>query len=333
VRVAIVGATGVVGREMKAVLEERAFPISDLRLLASARSVGTVIDGIPVQEATPEAFEGVDLALFSASSDIARKLAPAARDRGALVIDNSSAFRADPACPLVVPEINAETLDGPDGQGHGGIVANPNCSTILLAMALHPIRSLASIRRVVVCSYQAVSGAGAPAIDELRSQEEAEARGEPPVAEVFPAVIAHNVMPWVGEIGADGYTEEESKVRSELRRILADPELPVATTCVRVPVWRAHSEAVHVELDRKVEPGELLEAYRKAPGVVAHESDFPTPRDVAGKDSVHVGRIRADRAFVPGLALWCVMDQLRKGAALNAIQIAETAALPGRLGR
>jgi len=319
VRVAIVGATGAVGREMKAVLEEREFPIRELRLLASERSAGNAIDGIAVQEATPDAFEGIDLALFSASSDVARRLAPAARDSGALVIDNSSAFRADPACPLVVPEINAEAL-----VGHAGIIANPNCSTILLAMALHPIRALASIRRVVACTYQAVSGAGAPAIEELRRQEIAEARGEPPVAEVFPAVIAHNVMPWVGEIGDDGYSEEESKVRSELRRIFDEPDLPVATTCVRVPVWRAHSEAVHVELDREIEPEALVRAYSEAPGVVVHATDFPTPRDVAGKDPVHIGRIRADRAFVPGLALWCVMDQLRKGAALNAIQIAET---------
>jgi len=318
-RVAIVGATGAVGREMKAVLEERAFPVSDLRLLASERSAGSAIDGIPVQAAVPEAFEGVDLALFSASSGVARELAPAARDRGAVVVDNSSAFRADPDCPLVVPEINAAAL-----AGHNGIIANPNCSTILLAMALHPIRALASIRRVVVCSYQAVSGAGAAAIDELRQQEAAEARGERPVAGVFPAVIAHNVLPWVGEIGADGYSEEESKVRAELRRILEDPDLPVATTCVRVPVWRAHSEAVHIELDRELEPAALVEAYREAPGVVVHASGFPTPRDVAGKDPVHIGRIRADRAFVPGLALWCVMDQLRKGAAVNAIQIAET---------
>jgi len=319
VKVAIVGATGAVGREMKALLAERGFPVDELRLLASARSVGAQVDGLTVQEATPEAFEDIDLALFSASSDVARELAPAARDRGALVIDNSSAFRADPACPLVVPEINAETLDA-----QNGIVANPNCSTILLAMALAPLRKLAAIRRVIVCSYQAVSGAGAAAIDELRSQEAAEAAGNSPVADVFPAVIAHNVMPWVGDFGADGYSVEETKIRDELRRILEQPDLPVAATCVRVPVWRAHAEAIHVELDQPVDPASAADAFRHAPGIVLHEKDFPTPRDAAGKDPVHIGRIRADRAFDPGLALWCVMDQLRKGAALNAIQIAES---------
>jgi aspartate-semialdehyde dehydrogenase len=323
VRVAIVGATGAVGRELKAVLEERAFPVRELRLLASARSAGGQIDGIEIHEATPDAFDNIDLALFSASSTVAKALAPAARERGAVVVDNSSAFRADPECPLVVPEINGETLGSHQGV-HARIIANPNCSTILLSMALHPLRSLASIRRVVVCSYQAVSGAGADAMEELRTQEAAEARGEAPVAEVFPTVIAHNAMPWVGSMGADGYSEEESKVRSELRRIFTDPELPVAATCVRVPVWRAHAEAVHVELDRAVSPAAAADAFRDAPGIVLHESGFPTPRDVAGKDGVHIGRIRADRAFEPGLALWCVMDQLRKGAALNAIQIAET---------
>ena len=319
-RVAIVGATGAVGREMRALLAERNFPVDELRLLASARSAGTTIDRLEVREATPAAFEGIDLALFSASADVARALAPAARDQGALVVDNSSAFRADPACPLVVPEINGETLDG-----HVGIVANPNCSTILLSMALAPLRKLARIERVVVCSYQAVSGAGAAAIDELKRQEACEAEGKPPVAEVFPAVIAHNVMPWVGDFDDEGYSVEESKVRSELRRILDRPALPVAATCVRVPVWRAHAEAVHVELDRKVDPEEAASAFRGAPGIVLHETGFPTPRDAAGKDPVHIGRIRADRAFEPGLALWCVMDQLRKGAALNAIQIAESA--------
>jgi len=327
VKVAIVGATGAVGREMKAVLEERKFPVSELRLLASARSAGAVIDGIPVEEARPEAFDGIDVALFSASSGIAQELAPGIRDRGAWVIDNSSAFRADSECPLVVPEINADSMRELKERGRGGIIANPNCSTILLAMALHPLRSLAAIRRVVVCSYQAVSGAGAAAMEELQEQEKAEGRGEPPIPVVFPAVIAHNVVPWVGDIGPDGYSVEESKVRSELRRIFDSPDLPVAATCVRVPVWRAHAEAVHVELDREIAIREALDAYREAPGTVLHPVDFPTPRDVAGKDSVHIGRIRADRAFDPGLALWCVMDQLRKGAALNAIQIAEAVAL------
>lgn len=313
-KVAIVGATGVVGREMRSILKERAFPISELRLLASSARTE---DGIAYEKATAAAFQGVDLAFFAADADVSRALAPVARDHGALVVDNSSAFRMDADCPLVVPEINAEELDG-----HRGIIANPNCSTIVLAMAL---QKLPELKRVVVCTYQAVSGAGKAGQEELRNQEAAESRGEDPVVGVFPKPIAHNVIPWVQNIEADGYSTEETKVQNELRRILNRPELPVAATCVRVPVWRAHSEAVHVELDSEVTPEEAADRLRQADGVVVHDEDLPTPRDVAGKDTVHIGRIRRDRAFVPGLALWCVMDQLRKGAALNAIQIAERA--------
>ena len=313
-RVGIVGATGVVGREMRSILEERAFPVSELRLFASSSRTE---DGISYEKATAEAMTGLDLALFAADGDVARSMAPVARDNGALVVDNSSAFRMDPDCPLVVPEINGSLLDS-----HNGIVANPNCSTIVLAMALH---KLPELKRVVVCTYQAVSGAGIAAQNELRDQEAAEAAGENLVARVFPKPIAHNVIPWVQAIGDDGYSTEETKVRDELRRILERPELPVSATCVRVPVWRAHSEAVHVELESEVSPAELASRLQGAEGVVVHEDELPTPRDVAGKDPVHIGRIRRDRAFVPGLALWCVMDQLRKGAALNAVQIAERA--------
>ncbi|MHC4959861.1 MAG: aspartate-semialdehyde dehydrogenase [Planctomycetota bacterium] len=317
ISVAIVGATGAVGREMLAVLEQRDFPVGELKLLASSRSAGQTVGGYTVQTATPEAFAGVDLALFSAGSAISKELAPAARAAGALVVDNSSAFRLDPDCPLVVPEINGDDLDH-----HNGVVANPNCSTILLAMALAP---LPGVRRAVVCSYQAVSGAGHRAIEELRAQEQADRDGEEPVSEVFPTVLAHNVIPWVQGIEEDGFSTEETKVLNETRRILKRPDLDVSATCVRVPVWRAHAEAVHVDLDAPLSPDDARKLYERAPGVKIYSDGFPTPRDVAGSDEVHVGRLRNDRAFQPGLALWCVMDQLRKGAALNAVQIAERA--------
>jgi len=322
--VAVVGATGAVGREMITVLQERGFPVTDLRVLASARSNGRTLGAFgrehEVQPAEPGAFRGVDLALFSAGAEVSRALAPAARAAGALVIDNSSAFRLDPECPLVIPELNGDTLEG-----HAGIVANPNCSTILLCMAVAPLQRAAGIRRLVACSYQAVSGAGARAIEEMRRQEEAERAGQVPECDVFPAVIAHNVIPWVQAIGEDGHSTEETKVRDETRRILGLPDLPIGTTCVRVPVWRAHAEAVHVALERPLPPADALALYEKAEGIRVRRDDIPTPREVSGTDEVHVGRVRTDRAFTPGLALWCVMDQLRKGAALNAVQIAERA--------
>jgi aspartate-semialdehyde dehydrogenase len=329
-RVAVVGATGLVGREMVAVLEERGFPVDELRLLASERSAGASLRAFgtehEVRPLAEDAFRGIDLALFSAGSATARAFAPAARRAGALVIDNSSAFRMDPGCPLVVPEINGETLSG-----HDGIVANPNCSTILLCMALSPLRG-AGLRGVVVCSYQAVSGAGARATAELEQQEQAEARGAPPAAKEFPCVLAHNVIPWVQRIEADGYSTEETKVRDETRRIFGSPGLAVGATCVRVPVLRAHAEAVHVGLERGVEREEAERLLAEAPGLRVWREGFPTPREVAGTDEVHVGRIRLDRAFEPGLALWCVMDQLRKGAALNAVQIAERVGAPAASG-
>jgi len=323
IRVAIVGATGAVGQEMQAVLRQRAFPVEELRLLASERSVGQRIGDHEVRLAEPAAFEGIDLALFSAGSEISRRLAPAARAAGALVVDNSSAFRLDADTPLVVPEINGDAA-----LGHSGIIANPNCSTILLAMALWPLHRVAGVRRVVLCSYQAVSGAGAAAMEELRRQEADEAAGREPSSEIFPKVLAHNVIPWVQGIAQDGYSSEETKVLDETRRILELPDLAVSATCVRVPVWRAHAEAVHVELERELSPDAAQDAYADAPGVRVMEEGFPTPREVAGTDDVFVGRVRTDRALRPGLALWCVMDQLRKGAALNAVQIAERALAP-----
>jgi len=322
--VAVVGATGAVGQEMVTVLEERGFGVTDLRLLASERSDGRTLSALgrehEVRPAEPGAFAGVDLALFSAGAEVARALAPAARAAGALVIDNSSAFRLDPRCPLVIPELNGDTLGS-----HAGIVANPNCSTILLCMAVAPLHRAVGVTRIVVCSYQAVSGAGARAIEEMRRQEEADRTGRAPDCAVFPAVIAHNVIPWVQAIDEDGHSTEETKVRDETRRILGLPDLPVGATCVRVPVWRAHAEAVHVALERPLSPADALALYDEAPGIRGRRGDIPTPREVSGTDEVHVGRVRTDRAFEPGLALWCVMDQLRKGAALNAVQIAECA--------
>jgi len=300
VKVAIVGASGFVGAEMRKVLAERRFPADEVRLLAS-RTRGEF------KKATPDALKGCDLALFAADADTARRLAPSCEG---LVVDNSSAFRM--THPLIVPEINGGEI------GDARLLANPNCSTILLAMAVHAL----PVRRVVVCSYQAVSGAGAAALDELARQEKGEGGGE---GSVFPKPIARNVIPWVQGFGDDGYSTEETKVRDELRRILGKPALPVSATCVRVPVERAHAEAVHLELEEELSPADAAERMAATAGVVVHADDFPTPRDVAGKDTVHIGRIRRDRAFTPGLALWCVMDQLRKGAALNAIQIAERA--------
>jgi aspartate-semialdehyde dehydrogenase len=320
--VAVVGATGAVGLEMIAVLEQRKFPVGELRLLASPRSAGRGLKAFgrehEVRPAEAEALRGVDVALFSAGSETAKRLGPIARDMGALVIDNSSAFRMDPLCPLVVPELNGDAL-----KGHRGIIANPNCSAILLCMAVAPLHGAAGLVRVVACTYQAVSGAGARAMDELRRQEEAERAGLPLEHKVFPAVIAHNVIPWVTGMLPDGYTVEETKLRDETRRILGLPGLPLTATCVRVPVLRAHSQAMHVELGSALAPDEALSLYGKAPGVRAVRDGLPTPREVAGSDDVVVGRVRLDRAFSPGLALWCVMDQLRKGAALNAVQIAE----------
>ena len=322
VTVAVVGATGAVGREMIAVLEQRRFPVGELRLLASPRSAGRTLLAFgrehEVKPADADALRGVDVALFSAGSETSKRLGPMARDLGALVIDNSSAFRMDPLCPLVVPELNGDAL-----KGHKGIIANPNCSAILLCMAIAPLHKAATVKRIVACTYQAVSGAGARAMDELEKQEEAERKGAPLEHKVFPAVIAHNVIPWVTGLLRDGYSVEETKLRDETRRILGIEGLPLTSTCVRVPVLRAHAQAVHMELGKPLAPDEALKLYANAPGVRAVREGLPTPREIAGTDDVVVGRVRTDRAFTPGLALWCVMDQLRKGAALNAVQIAE----------
>jgi aspartate-semialdehyde dehydrogenase len=324
--VAVVGATGAVGAELLRVLERRAFPVERLLPLASQRSAGTTVSfrgtDIPVKELSAEAFEGVDLAFFSAGGDISRRFATVARNAGAIVIDNSSVFRMDPEVPLVIPEINGE-----DVQRHRGLIANPNCTTAVALMAIYPLHRAFGVRRVFAASYQAVSGSGARAINELRSQVEAAAEKRPAVAEVYPHPIAFNVLPHVDSFLPSGYTKEEMKMQNEGRRIMHLPVFRASVTCVRVPVYRAHSVAVSAEFERSVSIEEAHEVLAKAPGLELvdepQKNRYPMPLFTAGKDNCEVGRVRLDCAFENGLAFWVSGDQLLKGAALNAVQIAE----------
>ncbi|MCC6669818.1 MAG: aspartate-semialdehyde dehydrogenase [Planctomycetes bacterium] len=324
-RVAVVGATGAVGQEFLAVLAERRFPLASLRLLASPRSAGRRLrfagEELPVEPLTPDAFRGVDLALFSAGGTVAREYARHAVAAGAVVVDNSSAFRMDPNVPLVVPEINLAAA-----RNHQGVIANPNCSTILLCLTLRPLQVAAGLRRVVVSTYQAASGAGQRAMEELRAATTSLVlEGRRPAPKVLPHSLAFNLFPQVDVFTEGGFTREEDKMQNETRKILDLPDLPVEATCVRVPVERCHSESVSVELDRSLTPAAAREAFVRAAGVVVVDGDpaYPMPVFVAGTDPVAVGRIRASRAFAHGLCYWLVGDQLRKGAALNAVQIAE----------
>ena len=326
-RVAIVGATGAVGMEFLAVLETRRFPLRDLRLLASPRSAGQRLsfagESLPVEALGPDSFRGVDLALFSAGGSVSREHGPRAVAAGAIVVDNSSAFRLDDGVPLVVPEVNAAAL-----AGHRGLIANPNCSTILLALALAPLQRTAGVRAVVVSTYQAASGAGQQAMLELRSSSAAVLRGEAaPPPRALPQSLAFNVFPQVDVLQADGYTREEDKLLYELRKILGLPQLRVDATCVRVPVERCHSESVAVELERPLAVAAARELLARAPGLEfvdpLAQPPYPMPRERAGTDAVAIGRLRAGRVFSHGLTFWLVGDQLRKGAALNAVQIAE----------
>lgn len=325
IHVAIAGATGAVGQEFLAILEQRAFPVASMRLMASPRSAGTTMrwqgEDITIENLAEADFAGVDVAFFSAGSSQAEHARRAAAE-GALVVDNSSAFRMDPDVPLVVPEVNAASA-----ADHGGIIANPNCSTIILAVVLAPLLRRVGIRRVVVSTYQAVSGSGAAALAELDAQGEAERAGEPLTAEIYPAPIHGNVIPFVQAFGDDDITTEEWKMVRETRRILDAPELPISATCVRVPVRRAHSEAVNIEFDRDVSPDDVRAWLAEAPGVQVIDEPatlaFPTPRDASGGDDVLVGRIRRDPGHPQAIDLWLTGDQLRKGAALNAVQIAE----------
>ena len=329
--VAIVGATGAVGREMLAILEERCFPLRALRLFASPRSAGTRVpfrgaDIVVESLDSGASIEGVDLALFSAGKGISKEWAPRFRDAGALVVDNSSAFRADPACPLVVPEVNPHALERIDGPA---IIANPNCSTILALVAVTPIHRAIPVERMVAATYQAASGAGAAAMAELESQAHAFANGTPLDTSIFGRQYLFNVFSHNSAVGPDGSNEEERKLLTETRRLWESDSVRIAATCVRVPTLRAHAEAIHLELSRATSEDEvrvLLAAARGVRIVDDRASNvFPEPLDAAGRDEVLVGRIRMD-ASVPGnrgVALFLCGDQIRKGAALNAIQIAE----------
>jgi aspartate-semialdehyde dehydrogenase len=316
--IAIVGATGAVGLELLEVLKRRAFPIANVRLLASARSAGKRIDQLSVEELREDSFRDIDIAFFSAGGDISRKFVPIARDAGAVVIDNSSAFRMEPDVPLVIPEIN-----GRDVANHRGIIANPNCTTAVALMALYPLHLALGDKRVIASSYQAVSGSGARAIAELEKQV-ATPDAQP---EVYPHRIAFNVLPHVDSFLPSGYTKEEMKMQNEGRRIMHLPDFRASVTCVRVPVYRAHSVAVSAEFERAVSVDEAHEVLAKAPGLdlldEPQRNVYPMPLEAAGKDNCQVGRVRLDCALENGLAFWVSGDQLLKGAALNAVQIAE----------
>jgi aspartate-semialdehyde dehydrogenase len=326
--VAVVGATGVVGRTMTAVLHERDFPVGELRLLTSERSAGRSIElhgrhheyGL----AEPAAFDGVDLALFSAGADVSRHLAPEAADRGATVIDNSNAWRMEPDVPLVVSQVNPDDLEG-----HEGIIANPNCSTMQLVPVLMALRDAVGLVRVVVDTYQSVSGTGADAIDELEGQVRAHAAGEPLASAVYPHQIAFNALPEIDTFLENGYTREEWKVVAESRKILHLPDLRLSCTAVRIPVFTSHSEAIHVETRRPVTPDRARTLFAAVPGVVVVDDPanhaYPLATDAAGRDEIFVGRIRQDASIADdrGLALWVVSDNLRKGAATNAVELAE----------
>lgn len=327
--VAIVGASGAVGQELLKVLDHRDFPIDELRLFGSKRSAGSkvVFRGreLTIRELTRDEslFEGIDIAFTSAGAGTSREFADVITARGAIMIDNSSAFRMDPDVPLVVPEVNAaDALDAPRR-----IIGNPNCTTIQMVVALAPIDRLAKIRRIRVATYQAASGAGASAMQELADQHAALASGKEPKVEKFVAQLAYNVIPHIDVFTDNGYTKEEMKMVNETRKIMHDPDIRVSATCVRVPVMRSHSEAIWVETEKPLTVAEARAAFEAAPGVVVMddpaEKVYPMPLELAGCDPVYVGRIRQDLAGDNAIAFWTVSDQIRKGAALNAVQIAE----------
>lgn len=327
--VAVAGATGVVGRQMLNVLESRNFPVSKIKLLASARSVGQKLsfkgEEIPVEELTESSFKGVDIALFSAGGGTSKKFAPFAAKDGCIVIDNSSAWRMDPSVPLVVPEVNADAIPT-----HKGIIANPNCSTIQMVVVLQPLHAAAGLTRVVVSTYQAVSGAGKDAIEELRAQSAAVLAGETYAPKIFPHQIAFNCIPQIPQADAfteNGYTSEEMKMINETKKIMGLPDLPVSATTVRVPVVTGHSESVNIETAKKLTAQQARDLLAGAPGVVLQDDPakqlYPLASNCAGSGDTFVGRIREDLSHPNGLVMWIVSDNLLKGAAYNAVQIAE----------
>jgi len=325
-RVAIVGATGLVGQEFIKVLEQRDFPMTSIRLLASDRSAGKKLfvnqQEIRVEETAPESFQEIDIALFSAGAEVSRYFSPIAAQSGAVVIDNSSAFRMVPEVPLVIPEVNPEDI-----KQHRGIIANPNCSTIQMVVALYPLHKVNPIKRITVDTYQAVSGTGSAAVDELATQVKQVLEGQTTIPHVYPHQIAFNVLPEIDVFLDNGYTKEEWKVVEETRKIMHDEDISISATCVRVPVFTGHSEAIHVEFRQPMSPEEARRILTHAPGIRILDdpsiSLYPQAWSAAGSDDVFVGRIRRDVSNPHGLAMWVVADNLRKGAALNTVQIAE----------
>jgi aspartate-semialdehyde dehydrogenase len=325
-KVAIVGATGLVGREFIKTLEQRNFPAALIQLFASDRSAGRKLpvgqEEIEVRETAPESFKGIDIALFSAGAEVSRHFSPIAAQSGAVVIDNSSAFRMVPTVPLVVPEVNPEDI-----KWHKGIIANPNCSTIQMVTALYPLHKVNPIKRIVVDTYQAVSGTGAAAVEELLTQVKQVLDGQTTVPHVYPHQIAFNMLPEIDVFLDNGYTKEEWKMVEETKKIMHAEDIAISATCVRVPVFTGHSEAVHIEFSQPMSPEDAQRILTQAPGVKVLDdttiSLYPQPWSAVGTDEVFVGRIRRDASNQNGLAMWIVADNLRKGAALNTVQIAE----------
>jgi aspartate-semialdehyde dehydrogenase len=324
--IAVVGATGAVGGELLRVLERRNFPIASLRPLGSARSAGKSVrfrdESIAVAELNARSFDQIDIAFFSAGGEISRTFVPLARNTGAIVIDNSSVFRMEPDVPLVIPEINGE-----DVRKHEGLIANPNCTTAVALMAIYPLHRVFGVLRVFAASYQAVSGSGVRAIEELRAQVECAVQDRQSTPQVYPHPIAFNVLPHVDVFLETGYTKEEMKMQNEGRKIMHLPEFRASVTCVRVPVYRAHSVAISAEFEKKISVEQAREILAKAPGLELidepQKNRYPTPLNAAGKENCQAGRVRLDCAFKNGLSFWVCGDQLLKGAALNALQIAE----------
>lgn len=325
-RVAILGATGAVGTELIELLDRRNFPLAELKLLASPRSAGKTLpfkgEQLEVEAVSEEAFKGIDLVLASAGGSTSKAWAAKAVAAGAVVIDNSSAFRMDPAVPLVVPEVNPKAA-----AAHRGIIANPNCTTILMAVAVWPLHQVQPVRRIVAATYQSASGAGARAMEEVKAQARAILAGETPTAEAFPYPLAFNLFPHNSALDERGYCEEEMKMVNETRKIFDAPEIQISATCVRVPVLRAHSESLNLEFSEPFDPDRARDILARSPGVRLVEdwqaNYFPMPMEATGRDEVLVGRIRKDLSHPCGLELWLSGDQIRKGAALNAVQIAE----------